>query len=368
MTTEIVPREPTALVPSDLPAPVFRGAQMVQAIIAYRELQKALDEAMPDQLIELEGKQFRKKGYWRAISVAFNLTVVPTEPSDERRNIICLFEDGRENFGYSVTYRATTVGGRSVTGDGACFAAEKARRFRCPHPESPGSKRTVHYPQESCPDYDPNFQWKTLPGQATEHNIRAHAHTRAANRAISNLVGFGEVSAEEVERDEPEANATTVPVRADGSALVAGVETKTGEGARGSWTMYLVRFDDGREGSTFNAGLAAGAVDAQKDGALVLPTFEQKGKYVNLTGLSLMGLGGGTPTDDAPAVDTHTVVINPNQVKRFHAIATVHGWTDAERHELEQANGYGSSKEITVADYERLVDILKSRQLAAQQK
>jgi hypothetical protein len=38
--------------------------------------------------------------------------------------------------------------------------------------------------------------------RATEHNVRSHAHTRAFNRAVSNLVGFGEVSAEEVEPDD----------------------------------------------------------------------------------------------------------------------------------------------------------------------
>jgi hypothetical protein len=31
--------------------------------------------------------------------------------------------------------------------------------------------------------------------------VRSHAHTRAFNRAVSNLCGFGEVSAEEVERE-----------------------------------------------------------------------------------------------------------------------------------------------------------------------
>src|SRR3990167_2612291 len=85
-----------------LPSPVFRGAQMVKALADYRELQKALDDSMPDQLMELEGKKFRKKGYWRAISVAFNLTV---EPIDERRDVNGVFEDGRDNFGYVVTYR-----------------------------------------------------------------------------------------------------------------------------------------------------------------------------------------------------------------------------------------------------------------------
>lgn len=192
-----------ALVPvghQDAPLPVFQGRQMVQALTAYRELQTALDKAMPDQLMTLDGKAFRKKGYWRALSVAFNLTV---EPVSEQRTVSGDFGDGRPNFGYVVTYRATAPNGRTITGDGACFAVEKAKRFKCPHPHPKGWKgKSAHWPHDSCPDFDPEFQWRTLPAQATEHNIRSHAHTRAFNRAVSNLVGFGEVSAEEVERGE----------------------------------------------------------------------------------------------------------------------------------------------------------------------
>jgi hypothetical protein len=199
---EMVAAERALVRGHDTPMPAFTGAEMSQALTAYRELQRALDASMPEQIMTLDGKPFRKKGYWRAIAVAFNLTVEPM-PGSERREVTTRFDDGRENFGYVVTYRASTPNGRSTTGDGSAFAVEKARRFRCPHPERPGSARTLHFPAEACPDFDPAFQWKTLPAQATEHNIRSHAHTRAFNRAVSNLVGFGEVSAEEVERGEP---------------------------------------------------------------------------------------------------------------------------------------------------------------------
>lgn len=356
MTTEMATREPTIVAPTDLPSPVFRGAQMVQALEAYRDLQNALDKSMPDQVMMLEGKPFRKKGYWRAIAVAFNLTV---EPIDEHRETSGAFEDGRENFGHIVTYRATSPGGRSTTGDGSCFAVEKARRFKCPHPIGDGSKRTIHFPQESCPDYDPMFQWKTLPAQATEHNIRSHAHTRAFNRAVSNLVGFGEVSAEEVEREESAPETPAVERRKDGSALVVGIETKTGQGTNGPWTMYLVHFDDGREGSTFEAKLKEFAEGAKTAGTLVLPTFEQRGKYTNLTGLALMGLGGGEP---AAGSANGSAVINENQVKKFHAVATGHKWTEAEKRELLSVHGFASSKDITVAAFDGLIETLKERQ------
>jgi hypothetical protein len=151
--------------------PVFSGQQMAAALTAYRELQHALDAAMPDQIMQLDGKPFRKKGYWRAVSVAFNLTV---EPIEERR------EQHGDTYVYVVTYRATAASGRFAIGDGACSSQEKTRGRM----------------------------------QATEHNVRGHAHTRAYNRAVSNLVGFGEVSAEEARDEQPaEPVARIVPHR-----------------------------------------------------------------------------------------------------------------------------------------------------------
>lgn len=166
-----------------LPAPIYSGSAMAQALTAYRDLQRALDQSMPDQIIELGGKPFRKKGYWRAIAVAFNLSV---DLVDERRDVRGSFDDGRENFGYVVVCRATAPNGRTAVGDGCAFALEKARR-------------------------DVVDKWASLPGQATEHNVRTYAVTRAYNRAVSNLVGFGELSAEDADTDE-------VPARARGGA------------------------------------------------------------------------------------------------------------------------------------------------------
>lgn len=289
------------------PLPVFGGAAMVQALEAYRNLQASLDRAMPDQIMQLDGRPFRKKGYWRAVAVAFHLTV---EPVSETREVNSQFDDGRENFGWIVSYKATAPNGRSVVGDGSCFAIEKARRFRCPHPESPGSRRTLHYPAESCPDYDPAFSWKALPPQATDHNIRSHAHTRAMNRAVSNLVGFGEVSAEEVDRDEhsasvpekPKAAAAPPAASSPASAMPAsdgrpvgavlvkgsigvkeGVSKKEGKPDR-PWKKYTVAFDDGRTGSTFDQKIADLAVECEKHGRFVIPTITttQNGDRTNV--------------------------------------------------------------------------------------
>lgn len=130
---------------------------VVVAFEEYRKIQQGLDAALPDCMMTIQGKKFRKKNYWRAIATAFNLTVRLT--SEE-------LAEHSDDWGYLVVFTATASNGRSADGDGSCFASEKSAN------------------------------------QATVHNVRAHAHTRAYNRAVSNLVGFGEVSAEEMMQEQ----------------------------------------------------------------------------------------------------------------------------------------------------------------------
>jgi len=126
-------------------------------LTAYQALQKTIDASMKDCMVKIGGKNYRTKNYWRAVAVMYSLTVEVR--SEERVEI-----DG--DWGYLVTSRATAPNGRFMDGDGAVFASEKKGR------------------------------------DVTVHNVRAHAITRAKNRAIADLCGFGEVSAEEVQRDE----------------------------------------------------------------------------------------------------------------------------------------------------------------------
>ncbi len=303
-----------------LAMPLLSGDQMVTAFQAYVDLQRKLDAAMPDAIMELDGKPYRRKTYWRAIAVAFGLTVEPTE---ERREVAGTFEDGRENFGYIVTYRATTRSGRYEVGDGACFAVEKAKRFKCQHEDPNRSGWKLHYPAESCPDFDPNFQWHACPPQATEHNIRSHAHTRAFNRAVSNLVGFGEVSAEEVARDEAAPRDETrdvSPAPKDGKLYVVKVEEKTGTNKKGTpWTRYAITFSDGKTASTFDEAIGAQARSLKQRGAPAAAVLEKDGKYTNITELSEARdqaapppLNGTAP----PAADVKEMVVAVRSIPR----------------------------------------------------
>jgi hypothetical protein len=150
--------------------PVASPAQLHEALAQYKAMQNELDKAMPDCIMTIQGKSFRKKNYWRAVKSAFNLKV---ECIKEDRFDIGIGGD----WGFTVTYRATAPNGACADGDGACTYDEKAK----------GNM------------------------QPTLHNVRAQAHTRAFNRAVSNLVGFGEVSAEEMIDDKRPHSAPAKP-------------------------------------------------------------------------------------------------------------------------------------------------------------
>lgn len=135
--------------------------QLGASVDRYEAFKKVLDTKLgKDGIIHVNGKPFRKKNYWRGIGHGFQLNLEIIK--DERVEL-------DEDWGYTITVRATDPNtGRYVDGDGACFASEKAQ-----------ARANIG---------------------ATVHNVRGHAKTRATNRAISDMVAFGEVSAEEVQR------------------------------------------------------------------------------------------------------------------------------------------------------------------------
>ena len=147
-------------------------SEFLVAFKEYRELQAAIDAEMPEQIMTINTsqgpKKFRKKGYWRACSKAFGVDC--DEIVYENR-----IDLPNGEFCYEITVRAKDRTGRSGLGDGACDSSEKKGK------------------------------------QKTTHNVRSHAITRAKNRAISDLVGFGEVSAEEMIHDKEAEHGRTWP-------------------------------------------------------------------------------------------------------------------------------------------------------------
>lgn len=135
--------------------PAVTPKQFVEAWKEYQQLKKELTNKEDIQLIG--GNKFLKKSYWRKIATAFNLSVEITE---EHKEVL-----GDNNIVYHFTQKATAPNGRYTYGTGSCDRLEKGR-------------------------------------MNTIHNTRTTAETRAFNRAVSNLVGGGEVSAEEITSEE----------------------------------------------------------------------------------------------------------------------------------------------------------------------
>jgi len=133
--------------------------QVAGAMAAYQDgLKSILDDsdyqAFKDKKTG-ETRRFPKRSAWRKIAYWFNLDLELIGEEIER--------DGRgEPIRARVRARAVHPNGRYADGDGGCSISE--RGF-----------------------------------SKLEHDIPATAATRAMNRAISNLVGMGEVSAEEID-------------------------------------------------------------------------------------------------------------------------------------------------------------------------
>lgn len=160
-STAPVPATSTALAPRTRRSEVIRPldlGQLVESFEAYQELLPRLLRDSDYQEAE-QGKRFVKKSGWRKIATAFDLDVQIISEVVERD------ENGRI-LRSKTTARATSPSGRVMDGDGYCTIDEF-------------TGRRAHNPK-------------------LENDLRGTAATRAKNRAISDLVGMGEVSAEEV--------------------------------------------------------------------------------------------------------------------------------------------------------------------------
>lgn len=126
-------------------------------ISSFREFENLKKSILTDADYQTEkGKTFVKKSGWRKIATAFGISI--TSVSSETINL------GENYFAVKYVVKAQAPGGRYAEGVGSCDNHES--RFK-----------------------NGNYKY---------HDIDATAYTRAANRAVSDLVGGGEVSAEEV--------------------------------------------------------------------------------------------------------------------------------------------------------------------------
>lgn len=175
---------PTIIPKGGIVKPLVTPDEAVEAWKEYQQLKAKIIEASDIQ--KIQGRDFLKKSYWRKLEKFFGVSLeCRSETSEDMevairtlseggRKVIEYYPDGtapedyhlndillRTTRVFSARYRAIAPNGQYCEGDGYCDIWEKG--------------------------YANSY-----------HNARATAHTRAKNRAISDLVGGGEVSAEEI--------------------------------------------------------------------------------------------------------------------------------------------------------------------------
>ena len=158
-------------------------------------------EEMKSQILDVDGdtqkiggSRFIEKSGWRKIATAFNLSV---EVIEERREVI----DGVVI--YTIKSKAEAPNGKSSTEIAKCASNESNHMDYLGDSKQEVEKSTEH----SVDDEDVlkvDGKWRRLkePREVNDHNIAATAATRSKNRAISDCVGGGEVSAEEINKDD----------------------------------------------------------------------------------------------------------------------------------------------------------------------
>lgn len=132
--------------------------------------------------VDIQGKNHICKSGWRKIATAFNVSI---ETVSVQRDM----NDGVIR--YTATARASAPNGKSSISTGIATSTES--NFLQPVRD--------HDVDESDPDIvfvDGKNRRIPDPRAVSEHNIATLAETRAKNRAVSDLVGGGEVSYEEM--------------------------------------------------------------------------------------------------------------------------------------------------------------------------
>lgn len=138
----------------------------------YQEVCKALLDNSDFQKVKMNDKEtaFKKKSAWRKIATAFNI-------SDEVIKEEIIRDDDYQIISATFHVKATAPNGRSGIGVASCSIFDKI------------NKKDKEQPS--------NFELRNRFNNA-ENDVIGTAHTRAKSRAISDLVGMGEVSAEEL--------------------------------------------------------------------------------------------------------------------------------------------------------------------------
>lgn len=139
-----------------------------------------LVEALLDEQSDYQSGK-KKKSAWRKLAKAFNI-------SDEKICDRIIRDENHQIISAYFEVKAILPNGRYSIGVGDCSIFDK-----------------VNHNDVEMPS---NFELRKRFTNA-EHDVIATAHTRAKSRAISDLIGAGEVSAEEVENEPKQVSRTS---------------------------------------------------------------------------------------------------------------------------------------------------------------
>jgi hypothetical protein len=159
---------------------------------AYERYEEVKNELLvPEQdAVTIGSDWFITKSGWRKIATAFNVSVETVSVDSKINNGIVR---------YTVTARAVAPNGKYTSGTGMCASNESnfTRRLADEDAGREEAKERADRP-DNVLFIDGKYRELLKPREVDQHDIMATAETRAKNRAISDLVGGGEVSAEEM--------------------------------------------------------------------------------------------------------------------------------------------------------------------------
>lgn len=165
--------------------PLQLAGDLEELAETYQEYENVKSELLTDQdTATISGKPTIKRSGWRKIATAFNVSV---DIIDRERTV----ENGVIT--HRVTVRARAPNGKTLEGVGTAASNESN------HMDTLSNRKDKDKDDDDVLFVDGKFRVLKDPRAVNEHNILATAETRAKNRAISDLVGGGEVSAEEMD-------------------------------------------------------------------------------------------------------------------------------------------------------------------------
>lgn len=166
--------------------PDYVPVDIEQSVAEWKAYQTLVGRLLTDDDYQRIGqKNFKKKSAWRKLGKAFNISC------EVRTEEIVRHEDGSGWPVFArVIVRAIAQNGTFQESDQECHISEKC----CSNATGGGCEKRHKHCMNGC---DGRIHY-AHPG-----DLVAIALTRAKNRAISDIIGAGEVSAEEMDGDQP---------------------------------------------------------------------------------------------------------------------------------------------------------------------